>query len=66
MGEDEFLSGVSEGEYYNGMSYKTMFYYLLIAAMNVHDLGHPYVKHKTKKYLGFYRKKSLVQRKVAA
>ena len=42
MGEDEFLSGVSEGEYYNGMSYKTMFYYLLIAAMNVHDLGHTY------------------------
>ncbi len=42
MGEDEFLGEVPEGEYYNGMSYKTMFYFLLIAAMNVHDLGHTY------------------------
>jgi len=42
MGEEEFLGEVPEGEYYNGMSYKTIFYFLLIAAMNVHDLGHTY------------------------
>lgn len=34
--------------------------------ITAHMLRHPYVKHKTKKYLDFYRKKSLVQRKVAA
>ena len=31
-----------------------------------HDLRHPYVKHKTKKYLDVYRKMSLVQKTEAA
>ncbi len=37
-----------------------------VKRIRIHDLRHPYVKHTTKKYLGFYRKMSLVQRKVAA
>jgi integrase len=37
-----------------------------VKKIRVHDLRHPYVKHTTKKYLGFCRKMSLVQRKEAA
>lgn len=52
------------GAFYRG--YRRMLERAGISPIRFHDLRHPYVKHTTKKYLGFCRKMSLVQRKEAA
>ncbi len=42
LGESDFLPEDIEGDYFNGFSYKDLFYFLFIIAVNVHDLGHTY------------------------
>ncbi|HOO74712.1 MAG TPA: hypothetical protein PLS66_05430 [Tepiditoga sp.] len=41
IGEDDFLPDIS-GNYTEKIDYRDLFYFLLITAMNVHDLGHTY------------------------
>ncbi|ODN30758.1 hypothetical protein [Fervidobacterium thailandense] len=51
MGEDFFLSPFSKGElekeFAPGILYRDLLYFILIVALNVHDLGHVYPKFIT-------------------
>jgi hypothetical protein len=48
LSEEKFLpEGISDGYYGDtGIKYKYVFYFILILALNVHDLGHTYSKFK--------------------
>uniref|UniRef100_A0A7C4VTM0 CYTH domain-containing protein n=1 Tax=Fervidobacterium thailandense TaxID=1008305 RepID=A0A7C4VTM0_9BACT len=58
MGEDFFLAPFSRGElekeFVPGVSYRDLLYFILIVALNVHDLGHVYPKFVTPSGLIFH------------